>query len=130
MNDEQINRLINALEEIGYGGRDSTPGGALEGISLALGGMGTGGKGFEHPIGEELGTGLHEIAGAIESISHGSDTGPTGLEMLSMSVAGDGLGSPIGPAIESGLTEIAEAISGGLSEIAQAIAGLNNTNSA
>ena len=66
MNDEQFDRIANAIEELGYGGRDSTPGGALECVSMALGGHTTEGKGrFEHPIGEELGNGLHAIAEAI-----------------------------------------------------------------
>lgn len=78
MHEEQFNRLANAIEELGYGGQDSTPGGALEGIALALGGMGTGGKGFEHPIGEELGNGLHEVAEAVRE----------GLSEIAQAIAG------------------------------------------
>jgi hypothetical protein len=69
------------------------------------------------------------IASAIRSISHGGTTGPEGLEMLSMSMSGEGTGTPVGPAIETGLGEIAEAVREGMSEIASAISGLGGNSS-
>jgi hypothetical protein len=69
------------------------------------------------------------IASAIRSISHGGTTGPEGLEMLSMSMSGEGSGTPVGPAIETGLGEIAEAVREGMAEIASAISGLGGNSS-
>lgn len=66
MDKEQVDRIANAIEEIGYGGRDSTPGGALEAISLALGGQWRGEKDPTAPVGVALSEGLSEIASAIE----------------------------------------------------------------
>lgn len=62
----------------------------------------------------------NEIADAIRSISHGGNDGPTGLEMLSMSISGDGLGSPLAQSISEGLRDIAEALREGLAAIAEA----------
>ena len=67
----------------------------------------------------------NEIADAIRSISHGDKHGPTGLEMLSMSISGDGNGSPLSEAVSEGLRDIAEAIREGLAAIAEA---QQNTN--
>jgi hypothetical protein len=62
-----------------------------------------------------------ELTDAVRSISHGDVNGPTGLEMLSMAVSGDGLKAPLSGAISDGLHAIAEAIREGLGEIAEAV---------
>jgi hypothetical protein len=62
-----------------------------------------------------------ELTDAIRSISHGGVNGPTGLEMLSMAVSGDGLKAPLSGAISDGLRDIAGAIREGLGDIAEAV---------
>ena len=52
------------------------------------------------------------ITSAIRSISHGGVNGPTGLEMLSIAINGEG---------QPGRNPVSDAISGGLGEIAEAI---------
>ena len=49
----------------------------------------------------------HEIANAITKIAHGPTTGPTGLEMLAISICGDGKRDG---SVAGGLKAIAEAI--------------------
>ena len=49
---------------------------------------------------------IETIAGAIRSIAHGSMHGPGGLEGLAMSLAGQGLRSPVG----DNLSRIADAL--------------------
>lgn len=61
------------------------------------------------------------IVRAIRSIAAGDDSGPSGLEALSIALAGAGLGAPLGTAVERGLGEVAEALRAGLSEIAEAL---------
>jgi hypothetical protein len=64
-------------------------------------------------------TALSLIA-AIRSISHGGTSGPTGLEMLSMAISGERNAAPLGSAIQSAGSEVAE----GLNAIAAAIDNL------
>lgn len=63
---------------------------------------------------------LQALASAVRSISHGGVTGPEGLEMLSMSISGQGIAGhdslcrairDAGWSIESGLRAVAEALS-------------------
>ena len=56
---------------------------------------------------------LSQIAGAIRSVSHGDSSGPMGLEMLAMALAGKGRQD----SVASALSEIASAIR----ELAQAV---------
>jgi hypothetical protein len=42
---------------------------------------------------------VESIAYSILRVSHGTETGPTGLEMLAMSIAGEGLRTPVGHAV-------------------------------
>jgi hypothetical protein len=53
-----------------------------------------------------------QMTTAIRNIAHGGPSGPTGLEMLSMAINGDGQpgNNPVSNAITGGLGEIAEAI--------------------
>lgn len=60
---------------------------------------------------------LSALVRAIRSISHGEINGPTGLEMLSMALAGEGLGDNLSQAIRSA----GESIGNGLHAIAEAI---------
>jgi hypothetical protein len=68
------------------------------------------------------------LATSVLRIAHGGVSGPTGLEMLSMSISGEHNGTPLGSAIQAGLEsgagEIAEALRAGLTDIAQAIESL------
>jgi hypothetical protein len=41
-----------------------------------------------------------KLCDAITKIAHGPTSGATGLESVAMSVAGEGLKSPIGPALQ------------------------------
>lgn len=64
------------------------------------------------------------LVSAIRSISHGDISGPTGLEMLSMSISGDGTSAPLAPAVEAVGTAIAEglhAIANSISQLAQVL---------
>jgi hypothetical protein len=65
-----------------------------------------------------------ELVSAVRAIAHGSLSGPTGLEMLAMSFAGEGLRTPIGPALESLATAVrehAEAVTNAAETIVSAI---------
>jgi len=60
---------------------------------------------------------LESLVKAVRSISHGDVSGPTGLEMLGMAVAGGGLGHPLGDAI----IQAGETISDAINNLADAI---------
>jgi len=56
---------------------------------------------------------LEQLITAITRIAYGSVSGPTGLEALSMSIAGEGLSKPLSDAVyevAEGLNNIADAI--------------------
>jgi hypothetical protein len=64
---------------------------------------------------------LSELAAAVRAIAHGGTSGPTGLEMLTMAIVGDGafardnLAQAIrdaGESIERGLLALADALQG------------------
>lgn len=42
---------------------------------------------------------VESLSYAILRVSHGTQTGPTGLEMLAMSIAGEGLRAPVGQTV-------------------------------
>lgn len=67
---------------------------------------------------------LDDLVSAVRSIAHGPVSGPTGLEALSMAIAGSGEfgSSNLSTAITSAASEIAEA----LHAIARAIDGLDS----
>jgi hypothetical protein len=70
--------------------------------------------------------GLNELVSAIRSISHGDGValGPEGLEMLSMSISGEGNQSPLGDVLRSldeHLCEELNTLSGAVEDIARAI---------
>ncbi len=58
------------------------------------------------------------VAEAIRSISHGAVSGPTGLEMLSMALAGEGNRDNVASAIRDGFVMVAAAIAEGFGELA------------
>jgi len=62
---------------------------------------------------------VEELTAAIRRISYGGDWGPAGLEMLAMAMSGDGLVSPVGPALDN----LGSSINEGLLEVA---CSLNN----
>ena len=56
---------------------------------------------------------IEQLASAIRSISHGGSSGPEGLEMLSMAIAGEGIRGDLCSSLDgiaASLSEIAEAI--------------------
>lgn len=79
-------------------------------------------------VGDDVRQLIEGLSYSLLRISHGTTSGPTGLEMLSMAISGEGIGVPPGPAIRegadgiaNGLSEVAQAIESGLSGIAHAI---------
>ena len=65
----------------------------------------------------EIAKGLGDLSYKVGLVAHGGQSGPAGLEMLSMSMAGEGLGKPVG----DGLVQIAYA----LEKVAEAVADLD-----
>jgi len=63
---------------------------------------------------------VDELVNAITRISYGGDWGPAGLEMLSIAMAGTGLNTPVGVAIETA----GERVSESLDNVAEAISSL------
>ncbi len=63
---------------------------------------------------------VQALANSARAIAHG-DSQPTGLEMLSIAIAGSGLDEPLGPSIRAGLAEIAQVLRENLGEIAHGI---------
>lgn len=70
---------------------------------------------------EELTKKVDSLTRALRAIAHGDQGGATGLEMLAIAMAGDGLTNPVGKAIRDGLSEVAEAMQEGLERVANAI---------
>ncbi|MBN1532097.1 MAG: hypothetical protein JXA20_05500 [Spirochaetes bacterium] len=62
---------------------------------------------------EEIQEIIHPLVDAIRLISHGTTSGPAGLEGLGMAIAGDSLSLPLSHAVQ----QVAES----MSEIAQSI---------
>ena len=60
---------------------------------------------------------IDELVNAITRISYGGDWGPAGLEMLSIAMAGEGLTTPVGTAIENA----GECISSSMDRIGEAL---------
>lgn len=69
---------------------------------------------------EQMIEAINGLSSSIGRIASGQNT-PDGLEALAISVAGEGLRSPLGDAIECAGRGIAEALEAGLSDIATAI---------
>jgi len=60
------------------------------------------------------------VAASLRSISHGGQTGPEGLEMLSIAVGGEGLGNSLGDSVSGCGTAVAEAIREGMEYVGDA----------
>lgn len=70
-----------------------------------------------------------QLISAVRAIAHGPTSGPTGLEMVAMSLSGEGSGTPIGPALESlaeAVREHATSVTEAAQTIAAAIENLDN----
>jgi len=67
---------------------------------------------------------VEKISYNISKIAHGPTSGPTGLEMLAMSIGGEGNNYPLGKAVEESIGELSRSISDSADTIAESINNL------